>query len=389
MENESYLALENEMARYERPEIPYPAQSLPNNDRYQLLAVNGEDVPANALDGDIDYLIDSMNDLYLEMLGIAAGVIPGSEDPDNVNKFPITDGAGTITWSSVLADYIATNAITAAKILNGAVTVNKIANAAVNGDKILAGSVTQEHLAENSVGIPQIQNESVTNAKIADQSITTEKIAAEAVTVEELADDAAATAKIPDSAVTTPKIADGAVTTEKLAPMLQPLIGGLTIWPIPLTVPPPGYIFANGQNVSRVTYAALFAAYGTLYGAGDGATTFGVVDVRGRTIVFLDMANANTPAATNNRVTTATMNALTVGGVGGSQQVALDETQIPPHNHEYNSANSSGAIVANGASLGLPIVAGVTGNTGGGLPHNNMQPSIFFQALIYTGVVVA
>ena len=39
---------------------------------------------------------------------------------------------------------------------------------------------------------------------------------------------------------------------------------------------PPGYLRADGSNVSRTAYAALFAVYGTEYGAGDGSTTFGL-----------------------------------------------------------------------------------------------------------------
>lgn len=44
---------------------------------------------------------------------------------------------------------------------------------------------------------------------------------------------------------------------------------------------PAGWIKANGALVSRATYAALFAAIGTTYGAGDGSTTFAVPDLRG------------------------------------------------------------------------------------------------------------
>lgn len=40
------------------------------------------------------------------------------------------------------------------------------------------------------------------------------------------------------------------------------------------TTPPEGWLLANGQNVSRTTYANLFAVIGTKYGAGDGSTTF-------------------------------------------------------------------------------------------------------------------
>ena len=44
---------------------------------------------------------------------------------------------------------------------------------------------------------------------------------------------------------------------------------------------PSGWLAANGAAVSRTTYAALFAAIGTTYGAGDGSTTFALPDLRG------------------------------------------------------------------------------------------------------------
>lgn len=44
---------------------------------------------------------------------------------------------------------------------------------------------------------------------------------------------------------------------------------------------PAGWLVCNGAAVSRTTYAALFAAIGTVWGAGDGVTTFNVPDIRG------------------------------------------------------------------------------------------------------------
>jgi microcystin-dependent protein len=43
---------------------------------------------------------------------------------------------------------------------------------------------------------------------------------------------------------------------------------------------PLGFLACNGQAVSRTTYSALFSAIGTLYGAGDGSTTFNLPDLR-------------------------------------------------------------------------------------------------------------
>ena len=47
---------------------------------------------------------------------------------------------------------------------------------------------------------------------------------------------------------------------------------------------PAGWLKANGAAVSRTTYADLFAAIGTNYGAGDGRTTFNLPDLRGEFI---------------------------------------------------------------------------------------------------------
>lgn len=43
---------------------------------------------------------------------------------------------------------------------------------------------------------------------------------------------------------------------------------------------PEGFLLCNGAAISRTTYAKLFAAIGTLYGAGDGSTTFNLPDMR-------------------------------------------------------------------------------------------------------------
>ena len=54
------------------------------------------------------------------------------------------------------------------------------------------------------------------------------------------------------------------------------------------TTPPSGWLKANGAAVSRTTYAELFAAIGTTFGAGDGRTTFNLPDLRGEFLRGLD-----------------------------------------------------------------------------------------------------
>jgi microcystin-dependent protein len=48
-----------------------------------------------------------------------------------------------------------------------------------------------------------------------------------------------------------------------------------------MTSAPTGWLKANGAAISRTTYASLFGAIGTTFGAGDGSTTFNLPDLRG------------------------------------------------------------------------------------------------------------
>lgn len=57
------------------------------------------------------------------------------------------------------------------------------------------------------------------------------------------------------------------------------IVGEVKIWPTGTV--PSGYLECNGTAVSRTTYSALFAVLGTIYGAGDGSTTFNLPDYRG------------------------------------------------------------------------------------------------------------
>ena len=47
------------------------------------------------------------------------------------------------------------------------------------------------------------------------------------------------------------------------------------------STPPSGYLIANGAEVSRTTYAGLYAVIGTTFGDGDGSLTFNLPDMRG------------------------------------------------------------------------------------------------------------
>jgi hypothetical protein len=77
-----------------------------------------------------------------------------------------------------------------------------------------------------------------------------------------------------------------AAAIDKLQLLVQPAtaaaisirVGTVLAWPTENI--PSGFLLADGSAVSRTTWAALFAEYGTRYGVGDGSTTFNLPDYR-------------------------------------------------------------------------------------------------------------
>jgi len=92
----------------------------------------------------------------------------------------------------------------------------------------------------------------------------------------------------------------------------------------------PGFLWAEGQAVSRTTYAKLFARLGTRYGAGDGSTTFNIPDLRARLTMGADSEGAS---ATGRLGTYLTSNAA-IGTVGGS-------AHMQSHNHTGSGSTSA------------------------------------------------
>lgn len=120
--------------------------------------------------------------------------------------------------------------------------------------------------------------------------------------------------------------ADVYLVTEPNHGELKPYSGG---------TPPPLWGLCYGQAVSRTTYADLFNAIGTTWGAGDGSTTFNLPDLRGRALFGAD-AMGGTAA---NRLTTASLGAAAALGVaGGSEllQAHAHTVNDPGHNHTQN-----------------------------------------------------
>ena len=136
---------------------------------------------------------------------------------------------------------------------------------------------------------------------------------------------------------------------------------------------PRGWAFCDGQLLAVSQNDALFSLLGTIYG-GDGRTTFGLPDMRGRIPVHAGTG----PGLSQRRL----------GARGGAENVTLTVNQLPPHGHAMqastNPADSgypAGRVVAN--TDPLPIYnaqpadtpAGTeTGAAGGSQNHPNMMP---------------
>lgn len=171
--------------------------------------------------------------------------------------------------------------------------------------------------------------------------------------------------------------------------------------PLPFLGPdeliPDRYVKPVGQTVSRVTYANLFAAFGTLYGAGDGSTTFRLPDLRERALVGVSPGSAEfgTVGATygtkthtltsaqipNLTASTAGVHNHPIGGLGrfvttnrstDAGKRAAPATTTGDHVPAYNNAQDVGseATTANAGGHSHPV------NTGGGGAHNNLPPSL-------------
>lgn len=162
------------------------------------------------------------------------------------------------------------------------------------------------------------------------------------------------------------------------------------------TNPPSGWLACNGDPVSRATYAALFAAIGTTYGAGDGSTTFNVPNLKGAVPVGYDSGQTE-------------FNALNKSG--GAKTHSLTVSEMPSHNHgvtdpghrhminaHYPTVNDGRYIPLYNDTYGYvdtgdgsyPLIKDSTtgvsiDNKGGGGSHNNLQPYLTLNYAIYAG----
>lgn len=137
---------------------------------------------------------------------------------------------------------------------------------------------------------------------------------------------------------------------------------------------PAGWLECDGGIKNIVSFPALAAILGTTFG-GDGVTTFGVPDLRGR--VPIGLGSGTAPDATN----------WTLGRIAGAETNTLIANQMPSHSHTISAnANNAAANGNVGSASGIlsDHSATATGVAGGDQAHNNLQPSLGLRAIVKT-----
>ncbi len=145
---------------------------------------------------------------------------------------------------------------------------------------------------------------------------------------------------------------------------------------------PRGWAFCDGQLLAVSQNDALFSLLGTIYG-GDGRTTFGLPDVRGR----IPLHAGTGPG----------LSARRLGSKGGAEKVTLTVNQLASHTHDWNANTApatgsapQGKVTADSAPINKyepqnPTVdraAGTILNTGGSQSHNNLMPTLCIHFII-------
>jgi microcystin-dependent protein len=138
---------------------------------------------------------------------------------------------------------------------------------------------------------------------------------------------------------------------------------------------PFGWLLCNGSTILRSTYPSLFSVIGTIYGAGNGVTTFTLPDMRGR----ISVAAGAGPGLTNREL----------GAIGGEENHTLTIAEMPSHTHDYvdtyrngNQGTDNAFNTQTAADDGVVNQGKTTAATGGGVAHNVMQPFVVLNHII-------
>ena len=145
---------------------------------------------------------------------------------------------------------------------------------------------------------------------------------------------------------------------------------------------PRGWAFCDGQLLSVSQNDALFSLLGTIYG-GDGRTTFGLPDLRGRIPIHAGQG----PGLSQRRL----------GAKAGAEQVTLTVNQLPSHTHAAEASDDLGttpnpadAVPAKSTTVDAYAASSPTENmsaqavtnVGGSRSHTNLMPFLCVHFII-------
>jgi microcystin-dependent protein len=205
------------------------------------------------------------------------------------------------------------------------------------------------------------------------------------------------------------EVGSDGVTIEAATPASQPgdIFPSGVILQFAGSSAPTNWLICDGTAVSRTTFAALFAAIGTTYGAGNGSTTFNIPDMRGKMVVGKHSSGTfqtlgQTGGEENHTLLTAEMPAHSHGGASGSASPGTSADG----SHAHNVAIISDGVAANAAHLWGSLVNATVQNQvtdtqglhshtvnphthsisveGSGSTHNNMPPYFVVNNIIKT-----
>jgi len=145
---------------------------------------------------------------------------------------------------------------------------------------------------------------------------------------------------------------------------------------------PRGWAFCDGQLLAVSQNDALFSLLGTVYG-GDGRTTFGLPDLRGR----IPIHAGNGPGLSPRRL----------GAKDGVEKVTLTVNQLPSHRHQINASttaatanNPTSALVGESPTVDAFSEATPSQNmssqaithVGGSRSHTNIMPFLCINFIV-------